>query len=89
MAKPSDYEEYSETPDVQYTSKSKVYLVDIGASHDVVTSLHAQRVFSDRIRALLKKRNINTANAKVEVTEGTRVRLTDWDAIVDATMADN
>ena len=72
--------------DVNSSDNSRMYLVDMGASHGVIPSMHARRLFAECIRNPLKKSSINTANSQVEVSEGVRIRMADWDYIVDGTM---
>ena len=62
--------------------------MDSGASHDVAPGQQTRDVYAPQVRALLDECSVDTANATVTVTDGVRVRLGHWDAIIDGTVMD-
>ena len=56
-------------------NKIRMYLIDTGASNDVVPSAHARRLFPECVRKLIERHNFNTANGPTEVSDGVRIKM--------------
>ena len=70
-------------------SSSRMVLIDIGASYDMINRNLVDGRMPEYIRDLIKPTNINIANGKAKVTKGVQIKTGPWDCVIGAILLDD
>ncbi len=66
--------------------RGKWFIIDSGASTDVLSLEDFSRLFPEFVRQTQSKLTFQTANDVVDATKGVRVRIAEWDTPSDAVL---
>ncbi len=69
--------------------RGKWFIIDSGASTDVLSLEDFSRLFPEYVRQTQNKLTFQTANDVVDASKGVRVRIADWDTPSDAVLMQN
>ena len=69
--------------------KHRIFVVDTGASKDVMSTDVAVEFFKEAIRPTSEKLRFTTASKYDYISSGMRIRIAEWDVLSDCVLMDN